>query len=201
MGLVTSFVPLHKIKPTASRWNFSDTALETAARLALQVEGIINPIVIRREQSSNSYIVLDGNFEYYAMAYAHQMDAQRCVSVEAFIVEPKDEPWIQKQLVLFRGHFASSAQRYSELQTPSAASQRMEPSIPASLLEIFNGSDPTTLLNWIRRIGLTGKNAEKIVESIQQERQQHSFISLKDVVLRIKGLTYEKMLALVEVRE
>lgn len=198
MGLVTSFVPLHKIKPTASRWNFSDTALETAARLALQVEGIINPIVVRREQSSNSYIVLDGNFEYYAMAYAHQMDTQRCVSVETFIIEPKDEPWIQKQLVLFRGR---SARRCLELQTPSAASQRVEPPISASLLQIFNDSDPTTLLNWIRRIGLTGKNAEKIVETIEQERQQHSFISLKDVVLRIKGLTYEKMLALVEVRE
>lgn len=72
--------------------------------------------------------------------------------------------------------------------------------MPNLLLEIFNTAAPLVLLTQIKRIGLSGRTAEKVVEAIEQERQQYAFTSLKDVVLRIKGLTYEKMIALIEVQ-
>lgn len=199
MKLATSSLPLHKIKPTASRWNFSITDLETAAELALHIEGVINPIVVRQEQGCNSYAILDGNFEYYAMAYAHQRDTQRCLSIEAIVVEPRDEPLIQKQIALFRGRFAGFAEPYSatEIHCGEASFHRDKLTL-YSLLEIFNTAASSLLLTQLKRIGLTGKTAEKVVEVIEQERQQYAFTSLKDIVLRVKGLTYEKMITLIE---
>jgi ParB family chromosome partitioning protein len=201
MKLATSSVPLDKVRPTASRWNFSATDLETAAQLALHIEGVINPIVVRREQGFNTYAILDGNFEYYAMAYAHQMDARRCLSIEAIVVEPRDEPCIQKQIALFRGRFPDAARPY--LDSASHFKEAIPPlhadqTTPFSLVEVFNAADHMTLLNQLKRIGVMGKTAEKLVETIEQERQQYAFTSLKDIVLRVKGLTYEKMIALLE---
>lgn len=54
------------------------------------------------------------------------------------------------------------------------------------------------LLQRLKRIGLTGKNVEKIIETIEHKRRYKPFESLKDVVMRVKGLTYEKMVDLVE---
>jgi hypothetical protein len=229
MGLATTFVPLHKVKPTASRWNFPEADLEAAAQLVLAVEGIVNPIVIRRETNSDAYAVLDGNFEYYAVARAHQIDAQRCTAIEAFVVESRDEAVIQKQLALFRrpaGNSSLPDWRYhlgldqsnlerSDLdqsnlersstrddpEQPFEQSSRwsIEPTLQTGqLLHVFNQSSAEQLLLRVKRIGLTGRNAEKVVEAIEQERRQQPFHSLKEVVNRIKGLSYEKMIDLVE---
>jgi hypothetical protein len=201
MRLATTFVSLRKVKPTASRWSFSDAELEAAAQLVLEVEGIINPIVVQPEESSDSYVILDGNFAYYAVAKANQIDARRCESIEAFVIEPRDTAIIQKQIALFRQHstqnrllldFAAygSASNDQNLQKPSSP--------PHRLLDIFNAADSTQIMQQIKRIGLTGKNAEKIVEAIEYERQAGLFTSLKEIVARVKGLTYEKMLDLIE---
>lgn len=194
MKLATSFVLLRKVKPTASRWHFSEPELETAAQLILEVGGVINPIVIRRESSSESYAVLHGNFEYYAMARAHQMDSRRCESIEAFIVESRDEPVILKQVALFRNQVGAKVMQ-SRLRY--GASDRAATS-PNQWLDVFNHAMSDQLLAQIKRIGLAGRNAEKVVEAIEQERQRHPFFSLKDVVMRVKGLSYEKMIDLVE---
>jgi predicted nucleic acid-binding OB-fold protein len=68
----------------------------------------------------------------------------------------------------------------------------------SNLLDLFNSADHAELLHQMKRAGLTGKNAEKIVETIDDERKYRLFDSLRDVVVRIKGLTYEKMVDLVE---
>lgn len=199
MKLATSFVPLYKVKPTLSRWNFSEAELEGAVQLVLESEGIINPIVLQRESGSESYRVLDGNFEYYAAAHAHQLDPRCCESIEAFVVEPRDEALIRKQLALFRRHSTDlSKTDFSKTDFSKSVQPDRTGGQPSQLLVLFNQATPDQLLAQIRRIGLTGRNAEKVVESIAQERQQTPFLSLKDAVMRIRGLSYEKMIDLVE---
>jgi ParB family chromosome partitioning protein len=204
MKLVTSFVPLQKIKPTASRWNFLPTELEAAAQLVLSLEGVINPLILRQEINSQSYAVLDGNFEYYAIAHAHQLDAQCCTAVEAFIVAPENETAIQQQIALFRRisaprplldwqHHAKPDNHQSEFEHPEGHSQ------PSSLIHQLNHASAAVLLQQIKQIGIVGRNAEKIVAAIIQERQRQPFHFLKEVVNRIKGLSYEKMIDLVEI--
>jgi predicted nucleic acid-binding OB-fold protein len=207
MKLATAFVPLRKVKPTASRWNFAEAELETAARLVLEVEGIVNPIVVRREEGTASYAVLDGNFEYYVVARAHQINPRCCESIEAFIVESRDETTVQKQIALFRKPFAGSPKvlppdlRYQLLTDEDNLALRssLSSSLSHQLLAVFNQAAPGQVLTHMKRIGITGKNAEKVVEAIEHERQTKPFASLKEVVTRVKGLTYEKMVDLFEV--
>lgn len=210
MKLATSFVTLSKIRPTASRWNFSATDLEAAARLILEADGLINPIVICREDDLDSYVVLHGNFEYYAVATAHQMDHRCGDAIAAFIIEPGDRAIIQQQIELFRGSRVSTPIAEATGDHPDAyplAIQDLKQQIEAlkaqlysthALLDWFNHAESDHLLHRLKRIGMTSRNVEKIVELIEQERQQKPFRFLKEVVLRVKGLTYEKMIDLVE---
>ncbi|WAL60217.1 helix-hairpin-helix domain-containing protein [Thermocoleostomius sinensis] len=54
------------------------------------------------------------------------------------------------------------------------------------------------LLQRLKCIGLTGRNVKKIIETIEHKQRYKPFESLKDVVMRVKGLTYEKIVDLVE---
>ena len=235
MTLEMTFIPVRKIKPSVSRWNFSDEVVEQAARLVAKVEGLINPILLRREADSESYEVLDGNFEYYVAAKACELKPRSCETIAAFIIEPEDEGIIQEQIELFRKRAIGSQTddaalllpdsltdpeqrlryleaRQSQLEARQAQleTQTIKPleqqvqtlsdqlHHKAKLLEELNELDHAELLSRLKRVGLTGKNAEKIIETIEYERHYNRFESLKDVVMRVKGLTYEKMVDLIE---
>jgi hypothetical protein len=46
MKLSVTLVPVRKIKPSASRWNFVDDEIEQAAHLIAEAEGMVQPIVL-----------------------------------------------------------------------------------------------------------------------------------------------------------
>jgi hypothetical protein len=139
-------------------------------------------------------------------------------------VESRDEAIIQKQIALFRRPAVGTSlpdwryqlgldqfnlhrsdldqpdpDRYPEQAFEQSGRWSSSPTLQAGqLLQVFNRSSAEQLLLRVKRIGLTGRNAEKVVEAIEQERRQQPFHSLKEVVNRIKGLSYEKMIDLVE---
>lgn len=233
MRLAITLIPVRKIKPSASRWNFSDAAIEQAAHAIAKVEGMINPLVLRRQTGLESYEVLEGNFEYYAAARASELEPDRCGRVAAVIAEPEDEALIREQIQFFRtSRLIPVRSTYSELEFPVDTDTRLvqlemrQASLEShqlmleqqeiqlikqqlvelkqqvhkrtDLLQLFNQGSREDLLQQMKQVGLIGKTAEKIVESIETERQYKPFIALKEVVVRVKGLTYEKMVDLVE---
>lgn len=101
MKLSTSLVGVKKITSTGRRSNFADDELEQAARLILEAEGVINPIVLRRT-SLESYEVVDGDFEYYAAARAREIDPRKGEMIGAYIIEPENEEIIKDQVKLLR---------------------------------------------------------------------------------------------------
>lgn len=101
MKLSTSLVAVRKVTSTVTRSSFADDELEQAARLILEVEGVINPIVLRRT-SLESYEVVDGHFEYYAAARAREIDLRRGEMIGAFIIESENENFILEQVKLLR---------------------------------------------------------------------------------------------------
>jgi len=101
MKLSTSLVPVKKISSSKPRSTFADDQLEQAAQLILESEGAINLIVVRRT-SSQSYDVVDGDFEYYAAARAREIDPRKGEMVGVFIIEPENEEALTKQVQLFR---------------------------------------------------------------------------------------------------
>lgn len=101
MKLSTSLVAVKKITSKQSRSDFADDAIEKAAHLILESEGIINPIIVRRT-SLQSYEVVDGDFEYYAAARAREIDLRKGEMIGVFIIEAENEEALNKQVQLFR---------------------------------------------------------------------------------------------------
>jgi ParB family chromosome partitioning protein len=101
MKLSTSLVAVKKINSTVDRSKFSDDELERTAKLILEAEGIINPLILRRT-SLESYEVVDGDFEYYAAAKAREKDPRKGEMIGAFIIEPENEEVLKEQVEVLR---------------------------------------------------------------------------------------------------
>jgi predicted nucleic acid-binding OB-fold protein len=107
MKLSTSLVAVKKITCNAPRSLFADDELEKAAKLILESEGVINPIVVRRT-GLKSYEVVDGDFEYYAAARAREIDPKKGEMIGVFIVEEENEELLTQQVKLFRKQKSTS---------------------------------------------------------------------------------------------
>lgn len=101
MKLSTSLVAVRKITSNGPRSTFPDDEIEKVAKLIVETEGIINPIIVRRT-SLESYEVIDGHFEYYAAARAREIDLARGEMVSAYIIEDEKEEFIIEQIKLLR---------------------------------------------------------------------------------------------------
>jgi hypothetical protein len=101
MKLATSLVPVKKISSPVDGSTFDDNALNTTANLILKVEGIINPLIVRRT-SLESYQVVEGHFEYYAAVKAREIDARKGEMIGAFIIESDNEEFLIEQAKILR---------------------------------------------------------------------------------------------------
>ena len=122
MKLSTSLVAVRKIISAVPRSIFPDDELEQTARLILEVEGVINPIILRRT-SLESYEVVDGHFEYYASARAREIDLRKGEMIGAFIIESENEEFILDQVKLLR------KQKPASSGNADASSNSIEPSL------------------------------------------------------------------------
>ena len=105
MKLTTSLVGVKKISSNVSRSQFPENDINRLAELILQVEGIINPPVIRRT-SLDSYEVVAGDFEYYAAARAREIDPRKGEMIAVFIIEPENEEVLKQQVEVLRNRNA-----------------------------------------------------------------------------------------------
>lgn len=135
MKLSNSFIAVKKIKSSVPRSTFSEDDLSLTAKLILGVEGLINPIILRRT-SSQSYEVVDGHFEYHAAVTAKEIDAQKGEYISAFIIDPDNEKVFEEQIQLLRrshslhNTLSKSSDREESMSTdikllPSSTESRM----------------------------------------------------------------------------
>ncbi|WP_292854154.1 chromosome partitioning protein ParB [Nostoc sp. NMS8] len=82
--------------------NFSDDALNSLADMIIESGGIIRPLVLKTT-GLETYAVIDGYFEYYAAVRAREKKPRQCEMVNAFVISPKSEDEIFKQVAAFRG--------------------------------------------------------------------------------------------------
>ena len=100
MTLSQSLVEVRTITSDLPRSNFDEQKIEQAARLIIEAEGIINPIVVNRT-GINSFKVLDGHFEYHAAARARELNLEIGEAIAAYIIEGENEA-IKQQIEIFR---------------------------------------------------------------------------------------------------
>ena len=99
--LLASLVLVKKITSTVPRDNFADRDLEKVAQLILELGGLINPIILRRN-GMDAYEIVDGDFEYYAAAKAREINPQKGETIGAFILEPENEELLLEQVQALR---------------------------------------------------------------------------------------------------
>lgn len=101
MKLPTSLVAVKKISSSVARSSFPAEEIEKAAHLIIDVEGTINPIILRRT-SLESYEVVDGHFEYYAAVRAREISPLKGEMIQAIILESENEKVLLDQVDLLR---------------------------------------------------------------------------------------------------
>ncbi len=96
-----SLVDVKDISADIPRSSFSETDLERVAEMILEVGGIIRPLVLK-VTGPESYIVVDGDFEYYAAVRAREKNPRKGEMVNAFVISPKSENIVAKQAEALR---------------------------------------------------------------------------------------------------
>jgi len=99
--LLVSLVLVKKITSTVPRSNFAERDLEKLAQLILELGGLINPIILRRN-GMDAYEIVDGDFEYYAAAKAREINPMKGETIGAFILEPENEGLLLEQVQALR---------------------------------------------------------------------------------------------------
>ena len=99
--LLVSLVLVKKITSTVPRSNFAERDLEKVAQLILELGGLINPIILRRN-GMDAYEIVDGDFEYYAAAKAREINPMKGETIGAFILEPENEGLLLEQVQALR---------------------------------------------------------------------------------------------------
>ncbi|MGB7442386.1 MAG: hypothetical protein WA919_15085 [Coleofasciculaceae cyanobacterium] len=234
MKLSASLVAVKKISSKIPRSNFADDELEQAARLILAAEGVINPIIVYRN-GLNSYEVFEGDFEYHAASKARELDPRKGEMIGAFIIELDKEEAILGQVKLLRNFQTTvSVKTDSNLEDEASCFKNMESrlaqtefrlenrikkledefkdikasrQVKSQPLDIFNNMSLPELADKLKSAGLTDKVANKIAESIENERNKQKFNSLSDVVARVKiisgrrkvkAISSDKMLSIID---
>ncbi len=145
--LLVSLVLVKKITSTVSRSNFADRDLEKVAQLILELGGLINPIILRRN-GMDAYEIVDGDFEYYAAAKAREINPMKGETIGAFILEPENEELLLEQVQALR----KSAKTDNLVESPETeffdenTSSQPADSIknPVSLVEVPNSCENET---------------------------------------------------------
>jgi hypothetical protein len=107
--LSPAIILVKNIRCDVAKQQFSAEKLERAAQLIIDIEGIISPIIVRREGVEH-YRLIHGEFEYYAAMRAREIDSIRGESIDAYIVDAENQKTIEQQIQVFREHTHPSEQ-------------------------------------------------------------------------------------------
>jgi hypothetical protein len=94
-------VDVKSIKSNIPRSQFSETDLENLADMILESGGIIRPLILK-PAGIDAYTIIDGDFEYYGAVRAREKNPRKGEMVNAFVIPPKLEKLVAKQVAIFR---------------------------------------------------------------------------------------------------
>ncbi|MBD2516746.1 chromosome partitioning protein ParB [Nostoc sp. FACHB-973] len=116
-----SLVDVKSITSNEPRSNFAEADLENLADIIIETGGIIRPLVLK-VIGMEIYTVVDGHFEYYAAVRAREKNPRQGEMVNAFVIAPKIEDLVIKQVAFFKEINSSI-----ESVTPQPETTKLEP--------------------------------------------------------------------------
>jgi hypothetical protein len=90
-------VDVKSISSDIPRSNFNEDDLEKLADIILESDGIIKPVILK-QTGVEEYSVVDGHFEYYVAVRAREKNSRKGEMVNSFIISPKVEDLVLKQI-------------------------------------------------------------------------------------------------------
>lgn len=117
-------VDVKNITSDTPRSNFAETDLDNLADIILKSGGIIKPLILKPLDLEN-YTVVDGHFEYYAAVRAREKNAREGEMVNAFVISPKSEDIVLKQVAALKEVEPSSSQQVKPLPVPTNLESRL----------------------------------------------------------------------------
>ncbi|MCI5188842.1 MAG: hypothetical protein D3905_03370 [Candidatus Electrothrix sp. AS4_5] len=90
-------VDVKSITPSVPFEQVDKTQVEKLADSILECNGLLKPLVLQ-PTGPESYVVINGNKEYYAALQARAKDPRKAEMVNAFVIAPKTKGAISKQL-------------------------------------------------------------------------------------------------------
>ena len=100
MSFKTSLVDIDKITSKVKRSTFSEVELEKLAQLILELNGIVQPLVVK-EIALEKYEVIEGDLQFYGALKAWEIDDD-FEMIRAFIVNDKESDLVTEQLKLLQ---------------------------------------------------------------------------------------------------
>jgi len=166
MKLPTQLVAVRRITSNVPRSNFSPDEIEKTARLILDVEGVITPLILRHI-TMTTYEVVDGDFQYYAAVRAREIDNLKGEKIQAIILEPENEEVLLEQVKLIRNKSDSSSVDVNIDQKLSNLEKNFQSQFE-ELRKDYRNLNKTVneLAGSTNNNGLTGKIVNEIVQRV-----------------------------------
>lgn len=149
MKLLTKLIPVRKVSSRKTLEQFQGEDIEKAAKLILDANGIVNPLIVQRT-GLDTYEVVSGDFEYFAASRAREIDLARAEMIQAFILEPENESSLMEQIKLLREN--SSPPPIINIQTDKpellgfqSLAQELKTEITNLLKAYIGNANPTSI--------------------------------------------------------
>ena len=218
MSLTTSLVDINNIHTTQARSLFSESALETLANLMLQTGGIIQPLIVKKTGLEQYEVIeghfeyyaavkaqeIDDDFEMIRAFIISdekenfiqkQIDLLRNKPAATSKILPGNLNKLEVRLNNLEVRLNNIVQDLQQQQNHNQEQletkiNQIKSSIGKKLdpLDTFNKLSIDKLAIALRSSGMNSKEAVKIAESIEKERSKQLFISLLNVVERVKKI-------------
>lgn len=117
-------VDVKNISSNVPRSNFVESDLENLAGMILESGGIIKPLILKAT-GVETYTVIDGHFEYYAAVRAREKEPRKGEMVNAFVISPKEEDIIVKQISALTGVENAAKPVKNSTETTNSESSRL----------------------------------------------------------------------------
>jgi hypothetical protein len=207
---------IHSTEPVSK---FNSSEIDKLARLILDTNGLLRPLILK-QTGHETYEVVSGHLEYYAAVRAKEKDARKAEMVNALIIESEEAAAAIQQTQFLEKIFSSTDTSATPSVTPlddlasgledlfnrqlQSMTEKLEVNLKSIAnqlpkqtkpIDAFNQLNVVDLTRRFHTVGLKGKTANKVVEQIIAQRP---FNDLTDVVHKVKGLSAETMVKLVD---
>ena len=153
--------------------------IDLLANLILDTEGIINPVFVKKI-GSNSYELVYGEIEYYAMIKVGKIDPEKGESIAAFIIQEDEQELIKQQIDFLRKSLSNEQEDGQTVCTARDNYNKLN-SVQKDINQIHEKLESLMEMNTAKGLKrLLRKQLESIITEAETKNQKEAIQHLKN---------------------